>query len=62
MRKKRVKILRRAVLLLCCPVFLGRFFARETGSEYDVGFFRKAWLLVRMFRNRFEIVTASGFL
>lgn len=60
--KGPVKILRRAVLLLCAPVFLGRFFARETGSEYGVGFFRKAWLLVRMLRNRFEIVTASGFL
>lgn len=63
MKKKRLaKILRRAALLLCAPVFLGRFFATETGSQYGVGFFRKVWLLVRMFRNRFEIVTASGLL
>jgi O-methyltransferase len=57
-----VKILRRAVLVLCAPVFLGRFFAKETGSEYGIGFFRKVWLLDRMRRNRFRIVTASGLL
>jgi hypothetical protein len=62
MRKALVKILRRAVLVLCAPVFLGRFFAKETGSEYGVGFFRKAVLLDRMRRNRFRIVTASGLL
>ena len=62
MKRRRVKILRRAVLLLCAPVFLGRFFARETGSEYGVAFFRKARLLARMYRNRFRIVTASGLL
>lgn len=62
MRKRRVKILRRSVLVLCAPVFLGRFFAKETGSGYGVGFFRKARLLLRMYRNRFRIVTASGLL
>lgn len=61
-RKKRARILRRAVLLFCAPVFLGRFLARETGSEYRVGFLRKVQLLLRMFRNRFRIVTASGLL
>ncbi len=62
MRKLFLKTWRRAVLVMCAPIFLGRFFQRETGSEYGVGFLRKARLLVRMFRNRFRIVTASGFL
>src|SRR5580704_2757862 len=62
MRKRLIKILRRALLVLCAPVFLGPFFAKETGSEYGVGSFRKIQLLVRMYRNRFRIVTASGLL
>lgn len=61
-RKFFVRTLRRSVLLLCAPVFLGRFLSGETGAEYRVGFFRKLWLLVRMYRNRFRIVTASGLL
>jgi len=62
MQRRAVKILRRGILVLCAPVFLSRFFAQETGSEYGVGFFRKMCLLVRMLQNRFGIVTACGFL
>ena len=53
---------RRAILVMCAPVFLGRLFERATGAEYGVGFLRKVRLLVRMYRNRFRIETASGLL
>jgi len=62
MKKRFIRTLRRVVLLMCAPVFLGRFFSKETGSDYGIGFLRKARLLVRMYRNRFRVVTASGLL
>lgn len=61
-RKRLVLTFRRCFLLLCAPVYLGPYFAGEAGAEYGIGFFRKARLLWSMFRNRFRIVTASGFL
>jgi O-methyltransferase len=62
MKKRFVRFWRRGILLMCAPIFLGRFFERQSGSEYGIGFFRKARLLLRMYRNRFRIVTASGLL
>lgn len=62
MKKQFVRIWRRTILLMCAPIFLGRFFAHETGIEYSIGFLAKARLLVTMCRNRFRIVTASGLL
>src|SRR5262245_33881117 len=53
---------RRAILVMCAPVFLGRFFTKETGSDYGLGFWAKAGLLVQMYRNRFRIETFSGLL
>jgi hypothetical protein len=47
---------------VCGPVFLSRLFAKETGAEYKIGFLAKVLLLLRMYRNRFSIVTASGLL
>jgi hypothetical protein len=61
-RKKLARNVRRAFLLLCAPVYLWPYFSREIGAEYNVGFFRKVRLLWKMYRNRFRIVTASGFL
>src|SRR5262245_19686023 len=62
MKNSLVKIWRRLILLVCAPVFLSRLFAKETGAEYEIGFLTKASLLIRMYRNRFRIVTASGLL
>jgi hypothetical protein len=61
-RRRLSRNIRRGFLLLCAPVYLWPYFSRETGAEYGVGFFRKARLLWRMYRNRFRIVTASGLL
>jgi hypothetical protein len=52
----------RCILFLNAPVYLWPYFSSETGTEYGIGFFQKARLLWSMFRNRFRIVTASGFL
>ena len=54
--------IRRCLLLLCAPVYLLPYFSSEAGADYGVGFFRKARLLWRMYRNRFRILTASGLL
>jgi hypothetical protein len=45
--------------MMCVPIFLGPFFAQETGSDYGLGFWAQAGLLVQMYRNRFRIKTAS---
>ncbi len=62
MKDQLIRIWRRLILLMCAPVFLSRFFEKETGAEYEVGFLSKASLLIQMYRNRFRIVTASGLL
>ena len=62
LHERFLSLWRRATLVLCAPVFLGRLFERATGAEYGVGFLRKVRLLARMYRNRFRIETASGLL
>jgi len=61
-RERLTRNLRRCILLLVAPVYLWPYFSSEAGTEYGIGFFRKARLLWRIYRNRFRIVTASGFL
>ena len=61
-KKRLMRDVFRCISLLNAPVYLWPYFSREAVAEYGVGFFRKARLLWSMFRNRFRIVTASGFL
>lgn len=48
--------------VFCLPVFLGPFFARRTGRDYGVGFWRKLALAAKMVRNNMAIPSASSFL
>jgi O-methyltransferase len=61
-RKRLARNLRRCILLSIAPIYLWPYFSSESGAEYGIGFFRKLRLLWLMYRNRFRIVTASGFL
>ena len=54
--------IRHTALALCGPIFLQRFFSKETGADYHIGFWRKVQLIYRMYRNRFKVVTTSGLL
>ncbi len=56
------KLYRIILQLLCIPVFLSGFFARETGEAYGVGFWKKLALVLRMAWNNSRIVSGSSFI
>jgi O-methyltransferase len=57
-----VRILNKAVIALSMPILLQEYFRPETGREYQIGFWAKLKLAMRMAANRKRITTASHFL
>lgn len=62
MKKYIFKFYKMFLILLSMPMVLADYFATETGSEYNVRFFTKFFLVFRMINNNRRIITASNFL
>lgn len=62
MRRLFVKFYKGFLIIFSLPIILSGYFGRETGKEYNVGFFSKLFLLFKMIRNNIKITSASGFL
>ena len=56
------KALNRIVIALSVPIILSKYFHSETGKCYSVGLWTKLKLMVKMIRNRQQILTCSHFL
>src|SRR5262245_58605460 len=56
------KLYRIFLVLVSMPFMLAKFFSRETGAEYGVGFSTKLVLCLQMLRNSKRIITASNVL
>jgi len=52
----------RFIMGLSIPIILSGFFSKKTGKEYNVGFFDKFILIIKMIKNNIRIVSASSFL
>ena len=48
--------------VVCLPILLSDFMAKETSREYGIGFWRKVWLVALMIRNNVGIISGSSFL
>ncbi len=62
MMKIIAKLYRILVQIFCIPIFLGDFFSKETGKEYQVSFWTKLSLVIKMILNNGRIVSGSSFI
>lgn len=56
------KLYRILIQILCVPIFLSGFFRKETGQEYQIGFWTKLEVVLKMIRNNMKITSGSSFI
>jgi O-methyltransferase len=56
------RVYSKLLIFLNMPVVLADFFSKNTGKEYNVGFFRKLSLVRKMRRNNKKILSASNYM
>lgn len=62
MMKFIFKLYWKFLLVLSMPIIFAEFFHKSTGKEYNVGFFDKLSLVLRMIKNNKRIISSSTFL